>query len=366
MKKRNRVLAGLLCAAMALTVGCGKTETIKEETKAEEAEIKEEDQYLSWLEEAFQQYNEEKIRGTITEITDSMEDGSTDVTKIITTMDTEKQQIMQKCEYSNPEWMGSTEYYTKEGDKEYRYMEGYTWDDAGVSSSIPLKVLLTGDKFSYGYSEQVIEANSYKSDEDREISDVKVSKEGETDLDGTAALKLKVEYKQRFKLEEATRESILEGHEMTEEDVAMLDGFSEQVDAYVDQQKRYEEENASPEEIVDIVYITSSSHELLRIEYAQADNDNNEEEINVTNRFYDGINKISYAKDRMAEGLSREEAIRMANEAIGDSTATDSMPRVVSSVSTTNFVVGDQCEAIGELPADAREITDEQYLNGEY
>lgn len=359
MKKRNRILAGLLCAAMALTAGCGKTETTGEETKeGEEAEVKEEDQYLSWIQEAFKKYNEEKVRGTITETTDTLEDGSTGVSKTIITIDTEKQQVMIKNEYSNPEWENSVDYYTKEGDKEYNYTNGYTWDENGNSSSIPLKVLLTEDDPIYGYSFYAKEENPYESNKEIEISDLKASKEGEEELDGIAALKFKVEYKQQPK-EETTWESVLKDYELTEDDVAMLEGFSDQVDAYVEQLKR--KQNA---ENVDIVYITSDEHKLLCIEHSKVDF--SEEENTVTSQFFDGANKLSYAKERMAEGISQDEAIRMANEAFMGSVDTDSMQRTVSYVSVENFVTGGQCEAIGELPADGKEITCEQFYKGEY
>lgn len=371
---RNRALLLMLCLTVIFSVGCGgkapeekaeKTETKDEaaEEKTDESEEPEEkvDEKLVWIREAFRQYQESEFRENIMETTTTSQDGSTKLHKNVTVVDTGKQIVMEKYvgeDYEN------VSFYTKEGDKEYMYTTSYSTDpNTGESVEFPAKVLLTGSDedfwSSYSGKAAIDETEIFESNDDMEYSDVKVTEEGEEEIDGAAVVKLKVDYVAKVKKDEKiTRESILEQQEWTEEDVAMLDGMSDVLDAYIAEYNAQVEQSMNNTDInSEIFYLTTDTHELVRTETESVMND-----TAATRAYLDMSGKLDWIKQMIAEGMSPEEAKAYANEHF--ITGTYDNPDVSSAVVCT-YMTGDACEPVGELPADARELTWEQYMNGE-
>lgn len=372
MKKRSKVLAVLLCLAMALSVGCG-SEKVEEKTdkadlapqeSADEPQEEEEepDEKLVWIQEASAQYNASKVRGNVKETVYTKQDGSTYTQKYVTTFDTDRQVIMEQYFSEDNAY---TNFYTKEGDSEYMYTQGYNTDpNTGEMTEIPVKVSVNREIDSYGsYSAMIDNENTelFESNDRVEYTDVKVTEEGEEEIDGTAVVKLKVDYtKKAVGEEKISRESVLGQYKWTEEDVALLDGMSDAVDAYVEESNlAVEDRMNNAKSSTDIYYLSAEDHSLVRFT-----TEGETEGISASVKtFWNMSSKLDWLKDLVAGGMGTEEAKSYVNE---NFITDDSAKAAESYTSVTTYVTGDSCEQIAELPADARMITLEQYENGEY
>ena len=154
MEKRSKISALLLCAAMVLAAGCGGKEEAKTEKAdigtEEERQMSESDEYLLWIQEAYAQYEAEKIHGYRSENTEKREDRGSDTYIWIRTIDQNQQQILDKnIESDGGEYISC---YTKEGENEYYYTEIITsYTDAGEETKEHYKVLTT-DREDMNYS----------------------------------------------------------------------------------------------------------------------------------------------------------------------------------------------------------------------
>ena len=258
-----------------------------------------------------------------------------------------------------------TNFYTKEGDVEYMYTQGYNTDpNTGEMTEIPVKVSVNREIDSYGsYSAMIDDQNAelFESNDRVEYTDVKVTEEGEEEIDGTAVVKLKVDYTKKAVGEEKTsRESVLGQYKWTEEDVALLDGMSDAVDAYVEESNLAAEDRMNnAKSSTDIYYLSAEDHSLVRFT-----TEGETEGISASVKtFWNMSSKLDWLKDLVAGGMGTEEAKSYVNE---NFITDDSAEAAESYTSVTTYVTGDSCEQIAELPADARMITLEQYENGEY
>lgn len=373
MKKRSKALTALLCAAMVLTAGCGGKADTKEEkadtgsgTEKEE-QTSESDEYLALIQEAFEQHKAEGIHGEKEESTGKRADGSSETSTWTSTMNTDQQQYMTKSIWAD----GSdyVAYYTKEGENEYYYHAITTYyDDSAEGVKTYYKVLSTDQEYeNFSYYLNNEKGKPYESTEYYDISNVNVTKEGEEELDGVKVQKFKVEYDSQWKDgEEKTRESVLAENEWTEEDVALFDGMSDAIDAYIEESNAQMKKDMDKiDKVTQTVYLASEDNKLIRTE---TESDYEDVDMPASEAYWDLANKLSYLKDLLSEGLGKDEAMGMVNEAYGDATAEtmDSEDAaIVSYSSVITYVTGDACEPI-EIPADAQEITWEQYENGEY
>lgn len=362
MKKRSKVLAVLLCAAMAFTAGCGSKAEGGAGTEAKE-ETSESNEYLSLIQEAYEQYKAEAVHGYISENTQKREDGSSEVYTMVFTIDQGKQQVLDKTIWSDGDEY--TYYVTKEGENDYYYTETTTFsDDTGETTKEYYKVLSTGQDYStYSYYTGNEKGKRYESNEYYDISNVNVSDEGEEELDGVQVQKFIVEYDSQWKgREETTRESLLKEYEWTEEDVAQLEGMSDVIDAYIEESNaQLKKDMDEVEKVTEIVYLASEDNKLVRMETERAYEDT---DMPASEAFWDMSGKLSYLKDLLSEGIGKDEAMGIVNEAYGDMGMEEESP-LVSYSSVTDYQTGDGCEPI-ELPADAKELTWEQWQNGEY
>lgn len=363
MKKRSKVLAVLLCAAMAFTAGCsGKAEGGADtETKEETSES---DEYLSWIEAAWEQYQGEEMHGYTAEWTNVMEDGSTTQSNISQTVDATNKQAVSRFTYTGQE--EDVTYYTEEDGKSYMYNWTYTGDE----SRQYYKVSLDGQEEAGSYADFANENHPFESTDYRTISNVMVSKEGEEELDGVSVVKLKVEFESQIKAEEPiSRESVMADWGWTEDDIALLDGFSDVLDAYVEESNARQERSAKPVANTATVYLTNDEeHKLVRMEESQEYTEE-EQQDSVTSPalsdFYDLNGKLDYLKSLISEGVDKDEAMGLVNEAYDGMESEEESP-TVSGSGWTNYLTGDACEPVGELPAAAAELTWDQWRNGEY
>lgn len=371
MKKRSKVLAVLLCMTMAAAVGCGGKEDAKEDKTdtgagaEKEEQVSESDEYLALIKEAFQQYNAEGIHGYKEESTSLKEDGSSETTISVHTIDKDLQQVLDR--YVWDAGVESNSWYTKEGENEYYYTEITSiYDDTGDEEKTCYKVLTNGQEDAITYSDYIEgeEGNRYESGEYYDVSNVNVTSEGEEELDGVKVQKFKVEYDSQWKgREKMSRESLLEEYEWTEEDVAQLEGMSDAIDAYVEESNAYsEKEMEKVDHTTEFVYLTSEDNKLARLE---TEYDYDDEDLTASKTFWNMSGKLNYLKELLSQGLGKDEALNMANEVYSEDADMEEESPAVSNTSVTTYLTGDACEPIG-LPADAAEITWEQWENGDY
>lgn len=373
MKKRSKLLAILLCTTMVLAAGCGgKADTKAENTDAgtgaeEEGQVSESDEYLALIQDAYEQYKSEGIHGTVSETTNKKEDGSSDTFTWIRVIDQEKQQILDKNKWAENE--ENVRYYTKEGENEYYYAEltSYSTSDSetGEITKTYYKVLVTGQEYeTYSYYVEDEDRRRYESSEYYEISNVNVTNEGEEEFEGIQVQKFKVEYDMQWKgREETTRESLLSENEWTEDDVAQLDGMSDAIDAYIEESNaQLKKDMEEIDKKTEIVYLTSEDHKLVRMD-TESDYDNTD--MPAREEFWNMSGKLDYLKELLSEGIGKEEALSMVNEAYSADMVMNEVSQAVSYVDVTTYQTGDECETI-ELPEYTAELTWEQWENGEY
>lgn len=363
---KRRVLTMLLAVTMtaALISGCGgnsgeggeKKEEVSGEEKAEQPEEKDEqEELIGWLEEAGDQCEKEPVWGYVTESTTSFDDGSTDTSEMVFTVDTEKQIAMYKYDYSTNTQL---DFYTVEDGKEYWYTEGYGDYDESAEDfvKVPLKI-----ENKEGYT-RVAEAPAFFSENSEwtEVVEQKVTNAGEED----GMIKIQIDEKIKHKEfgEELTRESVLGDYGWTEEEVAYVDGVSEALDAYVKENNEEIEKIRNTEyDYVTVVWITKDEHKLMKKEGKSVSITTGDGE--AARAFRNISWKVDSVKSMLEEGVSLEEAKQVVSE---DMEEGETYPKSVESTYVTTFVTGADCTPLEELPKDAKEITEEQYYNGEY
>lgn len=97
----------------------------------------------------------------------------------------------------------------------------------------------------------------------------------------------------------------------------------------------------------------------------------NVEVMNIINEFNDKSTEVSWIVENMNYGQSLEEAKATARENMEYMEAeygTEAYTQKVleKSIEKTKYFVGDACPAQDPIPTDYKEITEEQYMNGEY
>lgn len=370
MKKRSKLLAAFLCAVMAFTVGCsGKGDAKEEKADAgaqgqQEEQTSESDEYLAIIKKAFSVQRKETVHGQRSESTTKREDGSSEHSVYVETVDLSKERVMSKNSWQDFVY---TTYYSRENGNDYSYSGIYSYSEDGTESMTYYKILMDPedeDEISYSDYEDVDQYKMYESNKDTEYSEVWVTKEGEEELDGVKVLKFRVDYITVLKdIEEETRESVMNTQEWTEEDLALQEGMSDALDAYLEERNAEKKKAMEPQECTDFVYLTSEEHKLVRLD-TETKVDNTETPDYDT--FWNMADKLNYIKELLGEGMGRDEAVRMAEEAYVGDMGTEGMSPTVSYSVVTYYATGEDCEAVGELPADAKEITWEQWENGDY
>lgn len=356
---KKRMLTWILVAGLSVAMlqGCGgsgeKTEegNATEETagQSEESDAgedgnteedekkKEQEELEGWLKEAAEKLAREKLWGTNSTTIDTDVNGKQkDKTQFEKTIDNEKQIIKELYHFSTND---QTEFWTKEGDKEYQYTTVYM--DNGNEEF--RKVICDKDENQMYEKLKVVEL-PFDSTKAREVVGCEVINGGEE----SDALKIKVD--EQYKLNsdyffrEITRESILEDYGWTEDDVKRVEGASEAIDAYIAENGANIEKNQEKVyEATFIYWLTKEGHELIKSECREQPL---EMEYKAANQFYRFSDKINGYET--GEGKTEEEA------------------ETKEIITSTEYVTGEKCAPMKDFPKDAKEITREQFVNGEY
>ncbi len=368
MKKRRKALAALLCLTMVCAIGCGEKKdkedsqegSVKEEQSKEEGAI-EGEEYLNQIKEAWKAHQAEEIRGYI----ESRNSNRTE-----SRIDTANQQVKTEEYYvsDGQEELKDTEFLTKEGENYYLYKEAHSPKSPDMVS---LKILLeSGDESQTTYDDYVghFGGELFEEDENTEIVSISVTQEGEEEIDGISTEKFTVEYEKKAKAGgELTKEELMGRHGWTEKHLELLEGMSEAVDLYVSMANA-EADGLAEEPVTkrETFYLSSSDHKLMRsqkiVETGNYADMALEDLAGVINRYEKSI-ASQYAS-------SEQEEMEMAMEINGFT-----MEYVIEEIRnwqvdyselTTDYLTGEECGTIEGLPADAKEVTWEQYMNNEF
>lgn len=257
---------------------------------------------------------------------------------------------------------------------------------------------LTGGKWKY-YKEELEEDAESEYEywlrefspaytEENGYSNIKFSNEGEDELNGTEAVKIKVTADAAYDTgerneEDITRESVLSEYEWSEEEVGLVEGFSDVLDAYV------AASNASVGETtvksVLTVWVDKEDHTLLKTrsatDIASAQDEESKKAINTFNNEYWKVDMIHM---NMEDGMSGKEAKKAleddlkameqpkenandaeaAGEEFGDEDGMEEFASVSKVVVTKKVMAGKDCPEMGELPKDAEKIKQAEYFEG--
>ncbi len=257
---------------------------------------------------------------------------------------------------------------------------------------------LTGGKWKY-YQEELEEDAESEYDywlrefnpaytEEKGYTNIKFSDEGEEELSGVETIKIKVTADEAYDSGERaekdmTRESVLSEYGWSEEEVALVDGFSEILDNYVNASNASEGETTV--ESVLTVWIDKEVHTLLKsrsaTNIASAQDDGTKKALETFNNEYW---KVDMIHQNMEDGMSKEDAKKAleddlkametpvetegdaeaAGEEFSDEEGMDEFAAVSKIVVTKKIMAGKDCPEIGELPKDAEKIKQAEYFEG--
>lgn len=345
--RKKRALRMILAAVIVMTaVGCSKGE--EDGTKGAWTA---KDNPKKILEEASKLYNQETVRGYQSESISNYDDGTEE--KIVTTIavDTEK-----KIASITDEEDAVVRYNTLEDDEDYVYVEeNGKWyrykEETGKEQSAEYEAKEKGFVFL-----DLEGKDGYEN--------VRYSNEGIEEVDGTETVKIKIEADLDFSFNEGevTRESVLQEYGWTEEDVALVEGVSELLDAYVASQK----ETASVPEC-DYVWVDVESHELVKIQYEmnyEGLNKSNDE----ANAFFNVTWQVDEVRNNIEMGVSKEDALKVLEEDIKymEEQGNQDYPTIDKGITVCHPLAGDACPEVKELPAEYKEISQDEYFNGTY
>lgn len=367
---RRRLLTVLLCFVMLGATGCsGDSGEKKEEgTKAEIEETEEEKQeaegeeYITWIEEAWEEYKSSDIRGFV----DTKYNGSQSE---FNTFDTGKQQWMMVEHYNSEDAEGTDKVKIRiqEGEKDYIFKTQRTGEDTYDNLKVMIDPSMTDEE---SYSEYMKKESKplFESDDEKEVSNITATQE-EEEINGIKAVKIDISYETIMKSgEKFTRESVLEERGWSEEEIRLLSDFrlDELIDAYVGVvNAEIESRMSEPANKHITYYLSSDDHKLLRSVEIVSSSDGPELP-------YELNDMLSQLKSSLKNGESEEEAVQWVKELYGDYYSFDGMMESMLSQDTSgieiirDYQTGDGCEPMCEIPADAKEITWEQWMRHDF
>lgn len=251
-----------------------------------------------------------------------------------------------------------------------------------------------GEEVYYYVQEEGKDWIRYKTEKEEEASedgliysndyytDVKYTNEGEEKLDGVDTVKIKATAVQETGDGEpvTTREEVIAENNWSEEAVAAVEGFSEMLDAYVDAQNALTSSGNSTCEY--LIWVDVNTHRPVKSQETSFMEHTDDSALDETeDAMWDASWEVSVIANNMAEGMSLEEAKEIVEidradieadmaalkEEKAESEGESEDEKVQDKyVMTEKVLLGKDCPKLGELPEKYKEITQEQYMNGDY
>lgn len=367
--KRKVLFSILLVLLMLSAVACGK----KEASGSKDAT---DDSVKEILDEANKKYAEYQLRGTECKYTYLYMDGSSEEETGTSVFDAEKE-ISHSIYEKNGEISGEN-FSVKEGDKCYSYaydVEKKEWvryeQVPDVNGKTAYQHQLDGELFSYG----------------EEYENIEYSNEGKEKVEGIDTIKIKITMDDASSndedFESITKEDVLSDYGLNEEYVNKIDGLAEALDKYVS--ARNQSAYGVTTHFENYVWVDAEDYTPIKYEtktefadISEAEQ-NNEEQMN---EFEENCWKAFMLEECMESGMSFDEAMKeiQENEKLMDQDfseeneeieedyeAEENMePEQTGFQSVEIYRYGNDCVSPGMLPSDYLEITEDDYLYGNY
>lgn len=373
MRKRLGVMI-LLMAVTAALFGCsGKTSSKKEVTEEEDPK--------KIFQEAVEKLEKETNKAIETESVTSY-DNETEDEEVYTCIIDTKKNIVERI---SEDVAGEADYYyfnVKEKDGYGVYVNDRLTDGKWKH----YKEELEGDDESeYEYWLKEFDP-SYT--EEKGYSNIAFSNEGEEELDGVKTVKIKVTADETYDTgeelaEKMTRKSVLEEYEWSEEEVGLVDGFSDILDQYITASNQSVGERKV--KAVLTVWIDAKDRTLLK-SCSETDIGSAQDEASKTavETFNNEYWKVDMIHQSIKDGMSKEEAKKAleadlnameepvetagdadeAGEEFDGEEGIDDFAAVTKTVVTKDFMTGKDCPKMDELPKDYEEIKQAEYFEG--
>lgn len=389
MQKRwfRQILA--LMIVLVLAAGCsGKDSSDKWKSDAgENQETTKEQDPKKLLDDAMAKLEKETLKAAETKNVTCYSDGINEEEYYTTILDTEKN-IIERISKDHDETIYHC-FNVKEKDGSSVYVK----DDLSGNEWIRYPEEVESEEFSeyqYWLSEFVpvyTEENGYQN--------LKYYYEGEEELSGEKAFRVRVIADQVYNsgvenAEEITRKSVLKEKGWTEKEVALVDGFSEILDAYVE---------ASNQEDNDTVkcaltaWIRKDDHSLLKTRSAvNMESTKNTSVKDAINTFNEESWKVDMIQQNLEVGLTEKEAKKLleddlkamenpkeedivdaddesgeAGEEFDGAAAedySDESAEVTKIIVTKKIMTGKDAPAMSELPKKYKDVTQSEYFGG--
>lgn len=377
MRKRIAIIGVAILTAMSLCACSGKGSSAGKSVSKDESP---EDIFN----EAYEKFNKESVKAAEIQTVYSYDDGTEETENYTNIYDTKKD-IVERI--STDEEEEETIFHTfnvkeKDGygvyvndeltDNEWKYYKEEVEED---------------DESEYEYQ---VNAFDLAYTEENGYSDISYSNEGEEELNGVKAVKIKVKANQLYdtgleSVEETTRESVMEEYEWSEDEVALVDGFSEILDDYVTATK--ESEGETTVKCVLTVWISSDDHTILKsrnaMDIGSAQSDEAKAAIEA---FNEESWKVDMIHQDIEDGMTKEEAKKDLEDELGEmenpdaavsdeeasgeeydeGEGTDEYAEITKVSTTMKILTGDECPEIGELPKEYEKISQEDYFYGDF
>lgn len=382
MKLRIISLLLVFCMAVSWT-GCSQKSSGGGEDAGSTVE-KEDPEAL--LKEAKKNFDKEELKSMESSVVTTYDDGMEDQEDCTYIYDKKAQVIesISQDEDGVETYLHSFNVKEKDGYKVYA-IDSYNDGDWVVYE----EELEKGEQSEYEYLQ---ESFSLDIDEKHGYSDIEYSNEGEDVINDVDAIKLKVSAKEEYgsdELEssEITRQSVMDEYGWTEEEIAVVDGFSDVLDKYVAASNQQGGDQKI--QTVFTVWIGADNHQLLRVRSEQNMESGKDEGAEEMRQSFENerwkmemvhglvsedgksteeakkelekeIQKMENPQDVEAEETAEDSGSDASGDGSGES-GTEFYSSVLKVVTTKRFKTGERCPQMGTIPENAREVTQEEY-----
>lgn len=374
---KKRVLLLLLAVMTAASMpGCSKKTEDKKETGTTDEKDAE-----ALYKEAVKKFEKEKKRAAVTQSVTYYDD-ETQEEEFYTCILDEEKNIIER--YSQDEDETGTVYHSFNVKDKNDYGV-YVNDELTDGKWLYYKEELEkGEESEYDY--RMSELNLLYTEENG-YSNIEYSYEGEDELNGEKTIMVRATADQAYDSgeeseEKVTRESVLEDYDWTEEDVKLVEGFSEILDNYV--KATAETEGESTIRCAMTLWLSEDNHAVLKSRDAQqiesAQDDSTKEAIEAFNEDYWKVDMIHQS---LLDGMTAKEAqealeedLQMMEEPVEESDEeasgeefseedeTEDYAEVTKVVVTKKLTTGDDCPEMSNLPEKFEEVTQDEYFDG--
>lgn len=373
MRKRSGIIILAIVAAAAIFGCSGETSSKKEITKEDDPE--------KIFKEAIEQLNKETSKAIKTKSVTAYDDETEDEEVYTCIIDTKKNIV----ERSSEDALGMTDYHcfnVKEKDGYAVYVNDGLTDGQWKYYKEELE---KGDESEYEYWLGEFDP-AYT--EEKGYSNITFSNEGEDELNGVKTIKIKVTADEAYDTgeelaEKMTRKSVLEEYGWSEEEVKLVDGFSDVLDNYIAASNQSVGETTVMAALT--VWIDVKDHTLLKSRSAtKIDSAGDDAVKTAIDTFNNEYWKIDMIHQNMEEGMSAEEAKKVleedlkameepvetadnaeeAGEEFDEEEGVEDSAAVSNIIVTKKFMSGKDCPEMSELPKDYEEIKQAEYFEG--